>query len=53
MTLSPARRRALVLHGRYLGSIRGLKPRQRATVKKIRGAKGVGAAIAAARRMAG
>src|SRR5437867_10443915 len=45
-------RRALKLQGAYMGSMRGLKPRQRAQVKKIRAAKGVRAAIAAARRMA-
>ena len=50
--LSPAQRRALKLQGAYMGTIRGLKPRQRAQVKKIRAAKGVRAAIAAARRMA-
>jgi hypothetical protein len=49
--LSAERRRALRLHGQYLGSIRRLKPRQRAQVKKVRAAKGVGAAIKAARRM--
>ena len=46
-------RRALKLQGAYMGTMRGLKPRQRAQVKKIRAAKGVRAAIAAARRMAG
>ncbi len=51
--LSPAQRRALVLQGRYMGTLRGLKPRQQAQVKKIRAAKGIRAAIAAARRMAG
>lgn len=52
LSLSPERRRALVLHGRYLGGIRGLKPRQRAAVKKIRATKGIRAAIAAAKRFA-
>ena len=51
--LSPEIRRALKLQGAYMGRMRGLKPRQRAQVKKIRAAKGVRAAIAAARRMAG
>jgi hypothetical protein len=49
--LTAERRRALKLHGQYLGSIRGLKPRQRAQVKKIRAAKGARVGIAAARRM--
>jgi hypothetical protein len=35
-----------------MGEIRWLKPRQRARVKKIRAAKGVRSAIAAARKMA-
>jgi len=51
--VSPAQRKALKLQGRYMGTMRGLKPRQRARVKRIREAKGVRAAIAAARRMAG
>jgi len=51
--LSPAQRRALKLQGAYMGTMRGLRPRQRAQVKKIRAAKGVRAAIAAARRMVG
>jgi len=50
--LSLAQRRALKIQGKYMGTMRGLKPRQRAQVKKIRTAKGVRAAIAAARRMA-
>jgi len=49
--LSPARRRALKLQGKYIGTIRGLKPRQRAKVKKIRETKGVQAAIAYAKRI--
>jgi len=51
--LTLAWRRALKLQGAYMGTMRGLKPRQRAHVKKLRAAKGVRAAIAAARRMAG
>jgi len=58
----PARRRpritakhraALKLQGRYMGTLRGLKPRQRVRVKKVRAAKGIGAAIAEAKRIAG
>jgi hypothetical protein len=44
-------RARLKLQGRYMGTLRGLKPRDRARVKKIRARKGVRAAIAAARRM--
>src|SRR5262245_29340140 len=34
LQLTAERRRVLELHGQYLGSIRGLKPRQRARVKR-------------------
>jgi len=34
-----------------MGTMRGLKPAQRAKVKRIRAAKGIRAAIAEARRM--
>ncbi len=50
--LSPQRRAALKLHGRYIGYIRQLKPRQKAQVRKTREAKGVRVAIARARRLA-
>ena len=46
-------RRALKLQGQYMGTVRGLKPRQRAQVKKIRAEKGLRAAIKAARRLSG
>ena len=46
-------RLALKLQGKYMGTMRGLKPRQRAQVKKVRATKGVRAAIAAAKRLAG
>jgi hypothetical protein len=46
-------RRALKLQGRYMGTMRGLPPKQQARVKKIRAEKGIRAAIKAARRMAG
>jgi hypothetical protein len=36
-----------------MGTMRGLSARKRAIVKKIRAEKGIRAAIAAARRMAG
>jgi hypothetical protein len=53
LKLSPARQRALKLHGRYLGYIRQLRPRQRAEVKALREKKGVEAAIKRARMLAG
>jgi hypothetical protein len=52
MTITPARRVQLKLQGQYLGYMRGLKPHQKSQVKKIRAAKGVRAAIAAAKRLA-
>ncbi len=53
LKLTPARLKALRLHGRYLGYVRQLKPRQRAQVKSIREKKGVKAAIKRARKLAG
>jgi hypothetical protein len=50
--LSAARRAALKLHGQYLGTVRPLSKAARAKVKAIREAKGIRAAIAAARKMA-
>jgi hypothetical protein len=52
LQLSPARRSALKLQGQYVGYMRGLEPRQKAEVKRIRAAKGVRAAIATAKRLA-
>jgi len=49
--LSRAQRAALKLQGKYMGTMRGLSPRKRAQVKRIRAEKGVRAAIAAAERM--
>ena len=49
--LTAAHRARLKLQGRYMGTLRGLKPGQRAKVKKIRAAKGFAAAIKAAERM--
>ncbi len=51
--LSARHRAALKLQGRYMGLLRGLRPRQAAAVKRVRAEKGVRAAIAAARRVAG
>jgi hypothetical protein len=53
LRLSPARRRALKLQGSYLGYMRQLKPVQKARVKAMKAKKGMRAAIAAARKMAG
>ena len=50
--MSPARRAALRLNGKYMGHVRRLSTAQKATVKKIRETKGVRAGIAAAKRMA-
>ena len=50
--LSAAQRAALKLQGKYMGTMRGLKPRQITQVKKIREAKGIRAAIRAAEKMA-
>ena len=50
--LSPARRRALKLQGRYLGYMRQLKPAVKARVKAVKAKKGMHAAIAMARKMA-
>ena len=52
MRLTPARRAALKLQGRYLGYMRQLKPAQKARVRKIREAKGIRAAIASAKQLA-
>lgn len=51
--VSPKRRAALILQGRYMGYMRQLKPRHKVQVKRIREAKGVKAAIATARSLAG
>jgi len=51
MTITPKRRAALKLQGRYMGTMRGLKPGQRAKMKRIKEAKGMLAAIRAAERM--
>ena len=49
--LTATTRAALKLHGRYMRTIRGLKPRQQAKVKQLRAQKGIRAAIAAAESM--
>lgn len=52
LRLSPGRRKALQLHGKYMGYIRQLKPRAKAQVRALRASKGVKAAIARARKLA-
>jgi hypothetical protein len=52
LRLSPERRAALKLQGKYMGHLRSLKPRQKARVKALRSARGVDAAIAFERRLA-
>ena len=52
INLSPARRKALQLHGKYLGYVRQLKPRAKAQVRALRATKGLRAAIARARKLA-
>jgi len=52
LELTPTRRAALRLQGQYMGYLRSLKPRQKARVKALRAAKGVRAAISAAKRLA-
>jgi hypothetical protein len=53
LKLMPARLKALRLHGRYIGYIRHLKSRAKAEVRELRAKKGVRAAIARARKLAG
>jgi hypothetical protein len=50
--LSPRQRAALKLQGKYMGTMRGLKPAQRSVIKKIRVEKGIRAAIAEAQKLA-
>ena len=51
--LSPARLKALRLHGRNLGYMRQLKSKAKAEVRVLRARKGVKAAIKRARKLAG
>jgi len=53
LKLSPARRRALKLQGRYLGYMRQLAPAQKARVRAAKQSKGMHGAIALAKRLAG
>jgi hypothetical protein len=52
LKLSPARRKALKLHGTYMGYVRQLRLRAKAEVRALREKKGVKAAIARARKLA-
>jgi len=53
LRLSPARRRELRLQGRYLGYMRQLRPGQKARVRATKAARGMIAAIAQAKKLAG
>jgi hypothetical protein len=53
VNLSPKQRAALKLQGKYMGTMRGLKPGQRAAIKKLRAEEGIEAAIREAERLAG
>ncbi len=50
--LSPRRRAALELQGRYMGYMRRLTPRLKAKVRALKAKRGFPAAIAMARRLA-
>jgi len=52
LKLSPARRAALKLQGRYMGYVRNLGPRQKTRVKAERAANGLPAAISLAKSLA-
>lgn len=52
LSLSRKRRAQLKLQGQYMGYLRGLKPRQKAEVRKIRERKGVVMAISKAKGFA-
>ena len=49
--LTAGRRAALKLQGRYMGTLRGLKPAQKRQVMKVRAEKGIAAALKMAGRM--
>jgi hypothetical protein len=52
LRLSPKRRAQLKLQGQYMGYLRGLKPRQKEEVRKVRDARGVEVAIKKAKELA-
>lgn len=49
--VSAARRRSMALQGRYLGTLRGLSPADRAKISRIGKSDGVAAAIKAAKKV--
>jgi len=49
--LTADQRRALKLQGKYMGTMRGLKPAQRDRIKKVRAQRGIHAAIKAAQKL--
>jgi len=51
--LTASHRKALKLQGKYMGTMRGLKPSQQTRVKRLRAEKGIRVAIAEALRLAG
>lgn len=51
--ITPRRREALQQQGRYMTTLRGLKPAQRAQVKNARAEKGLPAALALAKKLTG
>lgn len=51
--LTASHRKALKLQGKYMGTMRGLKPTQRTRIKRLRAEKGIRIAIAEALRLAG
>ena len=52
LNLSAKRRANLEVQGKYMGTMRGLKPAQRDIVKKIRVEEGIAAAIREAQKLA-
>lgn len=52
LRLSPKRRAQLKLQGLYIGYVRQLRPKQKAEVRAILEQKGMGAAVARAKRVA-
>jgi hypothetical protein len=52
LTITPKRRAQLKLQGQYMGTIRGLKPAQKAKVKAVKERRGIESAIKVARRLA-
>jgi hypothetical protein len=51
MTITPERRKAMQIHGQYLGALRALSKKNRAVVKKVSKEKGLRSAIKAAKSL--